>query len=109
MTAKGGKVTCNTVHPGCVFTDITRDMHVVVRVANWICSPYTVPLRKTAVEGAYTSIHLATAPELEGKGGQYYFHCQPIPTGPCALDKAAATKLWQISEKLTGLVPANRS
>ena len=108
MTAKGSKVTCNSLHPGCVFTDITRDLHVIVRVANAICCPAVVPLRKSAVEGAYTSIHLATSPEIEGTGGKYYFHCQSIPTGLCASDPVAAERLWRISEKLVGLVPANQ-
>lgn len=108
MKAKGSKVTCNSLHPGCVFTDITRDLHVIVRVANAICCPTVVPLRKSAVEGAYTSIHLATSPDLDESGGKYYFHCQSIPMGKCALDLSAAEKLWKISEKLVGLVPSNQ-
>ena len=107
MTAKGSRITSNCAHPGCVFTDITRDLYLIVRLANACCLPTLVPLRKTAGEGAYSSIHLATSPDLEGIGGQYFFHCCPIPTGPCALDSMAADKLWKISEKLVGLVPAN--
>jgi hypothetical protein len=107
MTAKGSKVTSNCAHPGCVFTDITRDLHIIVRIANACCLTSLVPLRKTAQEGAYSSIHLATSPALEGVGGLYFFHCRAIPTGPCALDSVAAEKLWKISEKLVGLVSAN--
>ena len=108
MIAKGTRVTSNCAHPGCVFTDITRDLHIIVKIANALCLPTLVPLRKTAEEGAYSSIHLAICPELEGIGGQYFFHCSPIPTGPCALDSIAAEKLWKISEKLVGLVPSNQ-
>ena len=108
MTAKGSKVTSNCAHPGCVFTSITRDLHLIVRIANAFCLPSLVPLRKTAEEGSFSSIHLATSQEVEGIGGLYFFHCNPIPTGPCAVDSIAADKLWKISEKLVGLVPANQ-
>jgi methionine-rich copper-binding protein CopC len=51
------------------------------RVANDCCTPVLVPLRKTSEEGAYTSVHVATSPDLEGVSGQYFFHCQAVPTG----------------------------
>jgi retinol dehydrogenase 12 len=95
------------MHPGCVHTEITRDLHIVVRVANALCPPSVVPLRKTAAEGAYTSTHLATAPELEGKGGQYYFHCRAVSPGPCAMDDVASEELWKMSEILAGIVKSN--
>ena len=103
MTAKGSGVTCNAVHPGCVRTDVTRNMSFIMRAGDSIATPIMSLLRKTPSEGAYTSIHVATSPDLEGRGGMYFHHCRPVPTGACATDNIAHTKLWRLSEKLTGL------
>lgn len=59
---------------------VTKNLSLC-RVANDCCTPVLVPLRKTSEEGAYTSVHVATSLELEGVSGQYFFHCQAIPTG----------------------------
>jgi retinol dehydrogenase-12 len=103
LKAEGSRVTCNVVHPGCVRTEVTRNMGVVMRAANALVAPFLLMLQKTPHEGAYCTIHVATAPELEGIGGRFFFHCQEITPAPCALDAAAAEKLWRLSEKLTGI------
>ena len=103
MTAKGSGVTCNAVHPGCVRTDVTRNMSFFMRTGDAIATPIMSLLRKTPSEGAYTSIHVATSPDLNGQGGMYFHHCRPVSTGDCATDNIAHTKLWKLSEKLTGL------
>ena len=103
LLAKGSKVTCNAVHPGCVRTEVTRNMNLLMRVLNGLVAPFLMTLQKTPHEGAYCSIHVATAPELEGIGGKFYFHCKAISPAECAQDPEAADKLWRLSEKLTGL------
>jgi retinol dehydrogenase-12 len=104
MKAQGSKVTCNAVHPGCVNTEVTRNMSPVMRFLDYLGSPLLLMLRKTPAEGAYTSIHVATAVELEGIGGEYFFHCRPSIMNECAKDPVAAEKLWILSERLTGLI-----
>lgn len=103
MTAKGSGVTCNAVHPGCVRTDVTRNMSYLMRAGDTFSTPIMSLLRKTPSEGAYTTIHVATSEELEGKGGMYFHHCNPVQTGPYARNIMAHEKLWKLSEKLTGL------
>jgi hypothetical protein len=54
-------------------------------------------------QGAYTSIYAATSEELEGIGGKYFANCDYARTSPQSKDVKVARKLWDISEKLTGL------
>eukprot|EP01035_Chromulina_nebulosa_P021222 gene21222-27491_t len=79
LIAEGSKVTCNAVHPGIVRTE------------------------KTPLQGASTSIFVATDPSLEGIGGKYFFNNKIYPPNICAEIKEDMLKLWEISEKLTGL------
>lgn len=103
MRAKGSRVTCNAVHPGCVNTEVTRNMGSIMRFLDFMVSPLLLLLRKTPAEGAYTSIYVATSSELEGVGGKYFYHCKAMQPGKCALITADAEKLWHLSEQLTGL------
>ena len=104
LTAKGSKVTCNTLHPGMVSTEVTRHMSAFMRVGEAMAAPILRLLRKTPPEGAYTQVYAATAPELEGKGGLYLLHCEESPVSAGARDAVAGERLWKLSEKLTGLV-----
>lgn len=61
---------------------------------------------KTTQQGASTTMVAAcdpklTLPESDGKG-QYLNDCQIAPAPGWAVDKAAAGKLWSMSEELTG-------
>ena len=68
--------------------------------------------RALAEQGASTSVWAAVGDELEGKGGLYLENCaQAVPWNadqpwagvmPHALDKAAADRLWALSQETTG-------
>lgn len=96
----GTGVTVNAVHPGLVRSSFAADgdsglIDLFYRVA----SPFT----KTVEEGASTSVHVATAPELERTSGQYFARSKPARPSRAARDRTAATRLWEVSEQLTGL------
>jgi hypothetical protein len=68
---------------------------------------------KTPEQGAATSIWCATSDQLDGMGGVYCEDCniaEPLPADskeprgirPWAMDPALATRLWKLSEDLTG-------
>lgn len=106
MDAKGSKVFCCAVHPGCVRTEVVRGMHWVMQIGNMLAAPLMVLLQKTPEEGAYCSIYAATDPDIiedASKKGQYFFHCAVEPTGAAAKDSAAAKRLWEVSEQLAGI------
>lgn len=97
----GTAVTANTLHPGWVATGFGRNN-------GWWGWLFQIASRCLAIrseEGARTVLYLATAPEVQGVSGQYFFRCRAVPSSPASYDEAAAKRLWQISRELTHLVP----
>lgn len=98
---RGTGVTVNAVHPGAVRSGFALDgdtrgwLNTVIRFASRF---YLTP-----EQGARTSIHVASAPELEGVSGQYFARSKPVRPSRAAQDRAAALRLWELSERLTGL------
>ena len=52
----------------------------------------------TPEEGAKTTLHCATTPELSHSTGQYYDGCRLKEPSRLAQDPALAAELWQRSE-----------
>jgi NAD(P)-dependent dehydrogenase (short-subunit alcohol dehydrogenase family) len=95
---KGKPVTANCLHPGTIRTNIWSHAGAV--------SPFTrfaSLFMKSAKEGAQTSIYLASSPEVEGVSGKYFDNSKPVPSSPESYDEAVASKLWELSEKITHL------
>lgn len=98
-------ITANAAMPGAIPTGLQR--HI-----GGMKTP--LPLRKSAQQGAATSVLLATAPMLAGIGGCYFSDCNeaaPLSGGeqnltgvaPYALDPHSAERLWDESLRLLGL------
>ena len=104
---KGSKVACFSVHPGCVMTEVTRNMKWWMQLGDKLATPIMMTLRKTPQEGAYSSLYAATDPviyEDRSKWGKLLFHCKVFNReNPAGSDKDAAKRLWELSERLTGL------
>jgi NAD(P)-dependent dehydrogenase (short-subunit alcohol dehydrogenase family) len=98
---RGSGVTANCLHPGAVRTNIwfqTGVFSPLTRVASlFMLSPE---------EGAKTSVYLASSPEVEGVTGKYFEKCKPKRSSPESYDEAVAARLWDLSERMTGLAPA---
>jgi hypothetical protein len=56
--------------------------------------------------GADTIVYLASSPDVTGQTGGYYVKRRRREPSAAARDDAAARKLWEISEKMTGLATA---
>jgi len=105
-------VHANAVHPGVIPTDLARHMvqedfaHLRKR------APGGQMHIKSVEAGAATAVYTATAPELEGRGGLYLEDCHVAAVNDAenaaegvrsyALDPAAATRLWSVSEEMVG-------
>jgi NAD(P)-dependent dehydrogenase (short-subunit alcohol dehydrogenase family) len=100
---EGTGVTANCVHPGGVGTRLGTHNGGLGRVAMRLARPFL----RTPARGAETSIHVATAPELEGVSGRYFARCRETRPSPAATDPATAARLWELSSEMTG-VPADR-
>jgi len=61
------------------------------------------PFMKAPAQGAATSIHLASAPDLEQVTGRYFANRKPKRSSKASYDQAAAARLWQVSAELVGL------
>jgi retinol dehydrogenase 12 len=57
---------------------------------------------KSPEEGAETSLHCATSPEVAGRSGRYWVACREKDPNPIATPELAA-ELWERSESWTGV------
>lgn len=93
-------VTVNCVHPGIVpDTKLGKGSKLF---ANYIASLPKDAI-STSEKGAETTIWLATAKEVEGITGKYFFNKKEIKSTAISYDLDTALRLWEMSEKLTGL------
>jgi retinol dehydrogenase 14 len=93
-------VTANALHPGVVRTSFgTEDPGRVQRLV----IPFLRPFLKAPARGAATSIHLASAPDLEQVTGRYYAGRRPGRSAKRSYDQAAAARLWQVSADLVSV------
>ncbi|HEX6292404.1 MAG TPA: SDR family oxidoreductase [Herpetosiphonaceae bacterium] len=96
---RGRGITSNALHPGAVASNFARNQ------PGWGAAFFKLALRfgLTPVQGAQTSIYLASSPKMEGITGNYYVKCKAVRSSPASYDTAAAARLWQISEDLAGV------
>ena len=96
-------VTANALHPGVVRTSFgAEDPSGVQR----LFTPLMRPFMKAPGRGAATSIHLASAPDLEQVTGRYFASSKPRRSSRRSYDQAAAARLWQVSADLAGVTAA---
>jgi NAD(P)-dependent dehydrogenase (short-subunit alcohol dehydrogenase family) len=96
-------IFANALHPGAIETNLQQH-------TGGIKTP--PEKRKSAAQGAATSVLLAASPLLNGVGGKYFEDCNEAevvlrrPTGfgggyaPYAMDGSNAERLWLLAEKL---------
>jgi retinol dehydrogenase-14 len=101
----GTGVTANALHPGVAHTSFSsEDPSAMARLA--------MPLMrfmKTPAQGAVTSIHLASSPDVGAVTGRYFANSKPKTSNKFSYDTHAAHRLWQLSADLVGLIPARPS
>ncbi len=96
-------VTANALHPGVVNTSFgAEDPRAIQR----LLIPFARPFMKAPEQGATTSIHLASSPQLEQVTGHYFAHSKPKRSSKRSYDEAAAARLWQVSAELVSLTAA---
>jgi retinol dehydrogenase-12 len=98
----GTGVTANCAHPGVVRTGFGRESKPLMRFGMTLARPFFLSPER----GADTIVYLASSPDVAGETGGYYVKRQRREPSAAARDDAAARKLWDISEKMTGLTPA---
>jgi hypothetical protein len=72
------------------------DLHGIVRIGNELVRPLEI----SPQAGAITTIHVATAPELEQASSGYYARGKPGRMSRRARSRTDADRLWRVSEQL---------
>jgi len=98
----GTGVTANCAHPGVVRTGFGRESKPLLKLGITIARPFMLSPER----GADTIVHLASSPDVAGQTGGYYVKRQRREPSAAARDDTVAQKLWELSEKMTGLAPA---
>jgi NAD(P)-dependent dehydrogenase (short-subunit alcohol dehydrogenase family) len=99
----GTGITVNALNPGLVNTNLGHDFTGFLSITGWVLkNVFAISPQK----GALTSIYLASSPEVEGVTGKYFFKQKPKSSSKVSYNEEDWQRLWNISEKLTGLEPA---
>jgi len=68
-----------------------------------VLAPLLPPFLTAPAQDAITSIHLASAPDLEQVTGCFFANSKPKISSKCSYDTVTAARLWQVSADLVGL------
>jgi len=102
LAAAGATTLALAAHPGSTRTELQRH-------SRWMTAAVQVVSQEPA-DGALPSLYAATAPDV--RGGDYYGPSRwfgmlgppaPARSTPRSRDAAAARRLWEVSEQLTGV------
>jgi NAD(P)-dependent dehydrogenase (short-subunit alcohol dehydrogenase family) len=97
---QGSNVTINAVHPGEVATNIGMNNGFLYR----FYQKYLLfPLLKNPKISGEALYYFAAAPELSNTSGKFFNMTHEEKPAAHALDRDLGKKVWDISEKLTGL------
>jgi len=96
----GSNVTVNALHPGFVASRFGNNNGGLSRVAFSVAKTF---FAISEVNGARTSVYLASSPDLEGVTGKYFDSRRQVKSSPVSYDEQKWRELWRASEKLTGL------
>jgi NAD(P)-dependent dehydrogenase (short-subunit alcohol dehydrogenase family) len=92
----GTGVTANSLHPGFVATRFGAESGGLLQAVMPLAKLGAISPRK----GAETIVYLASSPDVEAASGGYFYQCRPDTPSPAAQDDAAASRLWEVSERL---------
>ncbi|WP_375465960.1 SDR family NAD(P)-dependent oxidoreductase [uncultured Methylobacterium sp.] len=89
----GSTVTVNALHPGVIDTGFAKNTGGLFGTAWGLIRPF---LTKPA-DGAATSLHLATAPSVEGVSGRYFARSRETSSSAYSRDEAVQERTFALS------------
>lgn len=101
---EGTGVTSNALHPGVIPTGLLRSFLGLPAIAR----PMLRMVLSSEETGAKTSIHVASAPDLEGINGRYFRDCRELAPSTEALDPELARELWDRTQQILSEVDSPR-
>ncbi|ROK28209.1 Dehydrogenase/reductase SDR family member 13 [Anabarilius grahami] len=97
---QGINVTCYSLHPGVINSDLGRNMN---KMSRRLLKPIIALFFKDVEAGAQTTLYCAVQEGIEAQSGRYFSNCAVQKVKAKAQDDAVAKKLWEVSETLSGL------
>lgn len=91
-------VSVNALHPGLVKTELYRHFGVMAGLVKIMAKVFG----KDEVEGAQTSIYLASSPDVATISGKYFADSQQRPSSPVSYNREQVSRLWNVSQEMTG-------
>lgn len=85
-----------------VDTGIWRNVATVMKPGLYL---WNKAFFKTPVEGAQTTIYLASSEEVNGVSGKYFKLCKEASPRPYVTDPEKCLKLWEESIKISHMLP----
>ncbi|KQP39566.1 SDR family oxidoreductase [Methylobacterium sp. Leaf106] len=94
----GTGVTANSLHPGVIASGFAGG------TGGWFGVSWSLirPFLGNPADGAATSLHLATSPEVDGVSGLYFSKRRPVPTSRHGRDQALQERVWALSLRQLG-------
>ncbi|KNY19371.1 SDR family oxidoreductase [Methylobacterium sp. ARG-1] len=96
---KADGITVNALHPGVVKTGFAKNTGGAFGAVWSLMRPFLIRPDK----GAATSLHVATAPELDGVTGRYFSHSRPKQSSAESRDESVQDRVWALSLAQVGL------
>jgi NAD(P)-dependent dehydrogenase (short-subunit alcohol dehydrogenase family) len=96
---KSNKILVNALHPGVVATNMLADYFRIPRILKYILRLISL----SPVDGAKTSLYLATSAEVVDITGKYFVNKQIRASSQQSYNQSVAKRLWDISAQFTEL------
>ena len=101
---QGTGVTVNAVHPGVVATNLLSNGKVPIgRLTRPIIRTMLRIVGRNLAKGSDTTVYLATAPEITNVTGKYFVDRTETFSSQGSYDVDMASRLWELSDRLTNL------
>jgi NAD(P)-dependent dehydrogenase (short-subunit alcohol dehydrogenase family) len=101
---KATPVTANAVHPGVVRTQMLLRAPGIFRAVGYLALPFALSPR----QGAATSLHLASSPDVKGMSGKYFARGKETIVKSAFNTPENRELLWNLSMQSLGLAEAPR-
>jgi len=92
--------TANSLHPGFVATRFGDESGGMI---SWITRVAKAIIAISPEKGAETIVYLASSPDVADTTGKYFYQCKESTPTAEAQDDASAKRLWEETERLTGV------
>ena len=91
-------IAVNALHPGVINTGFAKNTGGLFGTAWSLIRPFLT----TPEKGARTSLHVASAPELDGVTGRYFSHSRPKTSSSESRNEAVQERVWALSLEQVG-------